>query len=169
MTTVPEDRVVSGPPTTKRSGVFAISRQYSSPNIPLQRQGPSSMFPLQRQGSLGVVPESRLPRQESLTSVPEDRVVVDRTLPLSPSPSMTYVPLSPSASSSVMSESARQAARESMELVTGPVLAGSSMQEAAATGTLPVLCLAEEQEPPAATSSLKKEHKQSSSVVGILV
>lgn len=169
MTTVPEDRVVSGPPTTKRSGVFAISRQHSSPNIPLQRQGSSSMFPLQRQGSLGVVPESRLPRQESLTSVPEDRMVVDRTLPLSPSPSMTYVPFSPSASSSVMSESSRQAARESMELVTGPVLAGSSMQQAAATGTLPVLCLAEEQEPPAATSSLKKEHKQSSSVVGILV
>ncbi|KAK4301102.1 hypothetical protein Pmani_026738 [Petrolisthes manimaculis] len=168
MTTVPEDRVVSGPPTTKRSGVFAISRQHSSPNIPLQRQGSSPMFPLQRQGSLGLVPESRLPRQESLTSVPENRAVVDRTLPLSPSPSMTYVPLSPSASSSVVSESVRQAARESMELVTGAVLAGSSMQEAAATGTLPVLCLSEEDQP-AATSTLKKDHKRRSNVVGILV
>ncbi|XP_042236873.1 uncharacterized protein LOC121876055 isoform X2 [Homarus americanus] len=170
MTTVPEDSVIVGPPPSKRPGVFAISRQNSSPNISLQRQNSGPIFPLQRQHSLGIVPEeSRLPRQESLMSVPEERPIVDQTLPLSPSQSMTHFPLSHALSSPTVSESTRRAARESMELVTGPVLAGSSMQEAAATGTLPVLNLSEEDDQPSATSTLKKDQKPPTSVVGILV
>ncbi|XP_071540059.1 uncharacterized protein [Panulirus ornatus] len=171
MTTVPEDREVDDPPPTKRPGAFAISRQNSSPNIPLQRQNSGPIIPLQRQNSLGVVPEEgRLPRQESLTSVPEERPLADCTLPLSPSQSMTHVPMSPTVSPPpVVSESTRRAARESMELVTGPVLAGSSMQEAAATGTLPVLNLSEENDQPSATSTLKKDQKSHSNDVGILV
>lgn len=171
MTTVPEDREVNDPPPSKRPGAFALSRQNSSPNIPLQRQNSGPIIPLQRQNSLGVVPEEgRLPRQESLTSVPEERPLADQTLPLSPSQSMTHVPMSPTAvSAPVVSESTRRAARESMELVTGPVLAGSSMQEAAATGTLPVLSLSDESDQPSATSTLKKDHKSPSDGVGILV
>lgn len=169
MSTVQKDRVVANPPPSKRAGTFAISRQHSSPNIPLQRQNSGSAFPIQRQQSLGTVPEGRLPRQESLTSVPEDRPLVDRTLPLSPSPSLTYFPLSPTASSSTLSDSARRAARESMELVTGPVLAGSAIQEANATGTLPVLHLDDQNMQPAATSTLKRKHGPHSDNVGILV
>ncbi|XP_069189376.1 uncharacterized protein DDB_G0284459 isoform X1 [Procambarus clarkii] len=170
MTTVPENSEVAGPPPTKRPGVFAISRQNSTPNIPLQRQNSGPIFPLQRQHSLGVVPEEgRLPRQDSLMSVPEERPIVDQTLPLSPAPSMTQFPLSPTASSTTLCEAARRAARESMELVTGPVLAGSSMQEATATGTLPVLDLTDEDIEPSATSTLKKDQKPPTGVVGILV
>ncbi|XP_064118053.1 uncharacterized protein LOC135223521 isoform X2 [Macrobrachium nipponense] len=169
MTTVPEDRAVVGPPPS-RPGVFAISRQNSSPNIPLQRQNSGPSIPLQRQYSLGMVPEeSRLPRQESLMSVPEDRPVVDQTLPLSPSQSMTNFPLSPSVSASTVSEAVRRAARASMELVTGPVLAGSAMQEAAATGTLAVLTDPEEELSPTATSTLKKEHKSQKDVDGVVL
>ncbi|XP_063858067.1 uncharacterized protein LOC135099608 isoform X1 [Scylla paramamosain] len=169
MSTVHKDRPLSTSQQTKRIGTFAISRQHSSPNIPLQRQNSGSAFPIQRQQSLGTVPEGRLPRQESLTSVPEERPVVDRTLPLSPSPSLTYFPLSSTHSSSTLSDSARRAARESMELVTGPVLAGSSIQEANATGTLPVLHLDEQNMQPAATSTLKRASQSHSDNVGILV
>ncbi|KAK8747124.1 hypothetical protein OTU49_016632, partial [Cherax quadricarinatus] len=169
MTTVPEDSTVVSPPPTKRPGVFAISRQNSSPNIPLQRQNSGPIFPLQRQHSLGVVPEEgRLPRQESLMSVPEERPIVDQTLPLSPSQSMSQFPLSPTTSSSTLCESARRAVRESMELVTGPVLAGSSVQEASATGTLPVLILSDIDKP-SATSTLKKLPKPQKDTTGILV
>lgn len=168
MSAVSKDRT-GAIPSQARRGTFAISRQHSSPNIPLQRQNSGSSFPIQRQQSLGTVPEDRLPRQESLTSVPEDRPVVDRTLPLSPSPSLTYFPLSPTASSSTLSDSARRAARESMELVTGPVLAGSAMQEANATGTLPALSAGDLSAQPAATSTLKRTHDSHSDTVGILV
>ncbi|XP_037780882.1 uncharacterized protein LOC119577213 isoform X2 [Penaeus monodon] len=169
MTTVPEDRAVMGPPLTKKPGKFAISRQNSSPNIPLQRQNSAPAFPLQRQHSLGVVPENgRLPRQESLMSVPEERPITDQTLPLSPTPSMTYFPISPCASLSTIAEP-RPVSRTSMELVTGPVLAGSSLQEASATGTLPVLMPLEEEEEPSKTSTLKKDFKSHKDVLGILV
>ncbi|XP_063606749.1 serine-rich adhesin for platelets-like isoform X2 [Penaeus indicus] len=169
MTTVPEDRAVVGPPLTKKPGKFAISRQNSSPNIPLQRQNSAPAFPLQRQHSLGVVPENgRLPRQESLMSVPEERPITDQTLPLSPTPSMTYFPISPCASLSAIAEP-RPVSRTSMELVTGPVLAGSSLQEASATGTLPVLMPLEEEEEPSKTSTLKKDFKSHKDVLGILV
>lgn len=168
MSTVSKDRPASTSSQPRR-GTFAISRQHSSPNIPLQRQNSGSAFPIQRQQSLGTVPEGRLPRQESLTSVPEDRPLADRTLPLSPSPSLTYFPLSPTASSSTISDSARRAARESMELVTGPVLAGSAMQEANATGTLPVLPEGEQPMEPVATSSLKRTRDSHPDNVGILV
>lgn len=169
ISTVHKDRPLSTSQQSKRVGTFAISRQHSSPNIPLQRQNSGSAFPIQRQQSLGTVPEGRLPRQESLTSVPEERPVVDRTLPLSPSPSLTYFPLSSTPSSSTLSDSARRAARESMELVTGPVLAGSSIQEANATGTLPVLHLDEQNMQPAATSTLKRTSQSHSDNIGILV
>ncbi|XP_042870937.1 uncharacterized protein LOC122252503 isoform X2 [Penaeus japonicus] len=169
MTTVPEDRAVVGPPLTKNPGKFAISRQNSSPNIPLQRQNSAPAFPLQRQHSLGVVPEKgRLPRQESLMSVPEERPITDQTLPLSPTPSMTYFPISPSASLSTVAD-LRPVSRTSMELVTGPILAGSAMQEASATGTLPVLMPLEEEEEPVGTSTLKKDFKSHKDVLGILV
>ncbi|XP_068247747.1 uncharacterized protein [Palaemon carinicauda] len=169
MTTVPEDRAVVGPPPS-RPGIFAISRQNSSPNIPLQRQNSGPSIPLQRQYSLGMVPEGgRLPRQESLMSVPEDRPLVDQTLPLSPSQSMTNFPLSPCVSASTVSEAVRRAARASMELVTGPVLAGSSMQEASATGTLAVLTDPEEELKPTATSTLKKDHKPRKDIDGLAI
>ena len=169
MSTAHKDRAASNPPQSKRVGTFAISRQHSSPNIPLQQQNSGSAFPIQRQQSLGTVPEGRLPRQESLISVPEERPLADRTLPLSPSPSLTYFPLSSTRSSSTLSDSARRAARESMELVTGPVLAGSSIQEANATGTLPVLHLDDQNIQPAASSTLKRRHAPHSDNVGILV
>ncbi|KAK7028099.1 hypothetical protein SK128_000353 [Halocaridina rubra] len=169
MTTVPEDRAVVGPPPS-RPGVFAISRQSSTPNIPLQRQNSGSSIPLQRQHSLGVVPgEGRLLRQESLMSVPEDRPLVDQTLPLSPSASMSYFSLSPSVSASGINEAARRAAQATMELVTGPVLAGSSMQEASATGTLAVLASPDEEAKPTATSTLKKDQKPQMDVDGVVI
>ncbi|XP_076048489.1 uncharacterized protein LOC143029622 isoform X2 [Oratosquilla oratoria] len=201
MTTVPEDMPLddsygpSNPPVSSkghsRRGVYAITRQNSSPNIPLQRQNsssPSFQFPLQRQHSLGIVPEEggRLSRQSSLMSVPEDRRIVDRTLPLSPSSSMTYFPISPSSSTaalqapdelqngSLVSDLTRPRslrtgatdARSAMELVTGPVLAGSSLQHAAVQFGLP----ADGEAAPAATSSLKKEHeKKKKSGTGVVV
>lgn len=168
MSTVSKERAAASTSQVRR-GTFAISRQHSSPNIPLQRQNSGTAFPIQRQQSLGTVPEGRLPRQESLTSVPEDRPVADRTLPLSPSPSLTYFPLSPTASSSTLSDTARRAARESMELVTGPVLAGSAMQEANAVGVLPALPAGEQAAQPAATSTLKRTHDSRRDNVGILV
>ncbi|XP_050701035.1 uncharacterized protein LOC126987770 isoform X2 [Eriocheir sinensis] len=168
MSTVSKELAAANPSQPRR-GTFAISRQHSSPNIPLQRQNSGTAFPIQRQQSLGTVPEGRLPRQESLTSVPEDRPVGDRTLPLSPSPSLTYFPLSPTASSSTLSDTARRAARESMELVTGPVLAGSAMQEANAVGALPALPAGDQHVQPAATSTLKRTRDSHRDNVGILV
>jgi len=196
MTTVPEDRVVNDHTPTravyKRPGVFAISRQNSSPSIPLTRQNSSGRFPLMKQCSLGQVPEEgRMTRQDSVLSIDGNRPIVDMTLPLSPSPSMANFPISPSSSTNFpinkssstnfpinkclstnfpISQSSSCAAvespkvkkakvRHSMELVTGPVLAGSAKQEAQSTSfTFPESNSTDETKPDA-TSSLKKNQK----------
>ncbi|RXG71791.1 hypothetical protein Avbf_10825, partial [Armadillidium vulgare] len=140
-----------------RQGVFAITRQKSSPNIPVQRQSSGSLYPLQRQNSLGTVPEEgQIPRQASLMSVPENRPIVDQTLPLSPSSSMVSFGLSLSPSGDRLdNQRDRYSTRNSMELVTGPVLSGSLMQESQVRDIPPVSEF-HINDFPLATSSFKK-------------
>lgn len=154
---VPEKR----PNANSRPGVFAIARQKSSPNIPVQRQSSTPSYPIQRQRSLGTVPEEgQLPRQASLMSVPEDRPIVDQTLPISPSSSMVSFGLSPSPSGDALdSYRERYSVRNSMELVTGPVVSGSLLQESCAR-QLPPSSEFEMDQLPVATSSLKKTDKR---------
>ncbi|KAB7506036.1 hypothetical protein Anas_06497 [Armadillidium nasatum] len=122
-----------------------------------KRQSSGSLYPLQRQNSLGTVPEEgQIPRQASLMSVPENRPIVDQTLPLSPASSM--VSFGPSLSPSgdrLDNQRDRYSTRNSMELVTGPVLSGSLMQESQVRDIPPVSEF-HINDFPLATSSIKK-------------
>ena len=179
MTTVPEDRAIdvrhvdnrpSDPPppppsASSKAGVFAISRQNSTPNISTQKSSGQPNLP--RQHSLGVVLEENksLSRQSSLLSMPDDRLIVDKTLPMSPTPSLMSFPGSWSTTSLNRQDSAsvednlatspkNRRPKGPLDRVAGGVLSGSS----SLAGTVAPLDEKEE-EPPLATSSLKRRKK----------
>lgn len=191
MTTVPEDRAIDTrtfdnrptdpPPPPPTNRVFAISRQSSTPNIATQKS--TSPLVLQRQHSLGIVPEenkSPISRQSSVMSMPDDRLLVDQTLPMSPTSSMLSFPGSwsttslnrqdsnlalanGSGSTDLGSElslsnksptSPKGRPRGALEQVAGGVLSGSSLRPG-------IICPLDEtgDDPPLATSSLKRRKK----------
>lgn len=178
MTTVPEDRAVDlrtfetrpsdPPPPPPTHKIFAISRQNSTPNIATQKS--NNQAGLQRQHSLGVVLEESktVSRQGSLLSMPDERLIVDKTLPLSPTPSMMSFPGSWSTTSlnqpeslcgtnravSPLSGSPMIRPRNALEMVAGGVIAGSSLSSGK-------ICAFDEKDDigPLATSSLKKRKK----------
>ena len=162
ITTVPEDNVITTPPPPTKPRVFAISRQNSTPNLGIQRQNSGASIPLQRQLSLGTVPEeNKLPRQDSLLSVQEERNVVDQTLPLSPAGSIQCLPAEDIRN--------RCSIRSSLELVAGPIIAGSSFQQPVLNFSINNLDNVND-EPPVATSSLKKNNeKRKSADAGVVV
>ena len=178
MTTVPEDRAIDTrsndfrpsdpPPPPPTNRVFAISRQNSTPNISVQKAAPPPT--LHRQHSLGVVLEESKPvtRQDSVMSMPDERLIVDKTLPMSPTPSLmnfqggwSTTSLNRQDSSAmngdgyaVTNMSPKPRSRGGLEQVAGGVLAGSSFQ----AGKVSPFSEKDE-EPPLATSSLKKRKK----------
>ena len=186
MSTVPEDRVIDlrtsdsnrpsdPPPPPPTNKIFAISRQNSTPNIATQKL--TTPMGLQRQHSLGVVLEESktISRQGSLLSMPDDRLLVDQTLPMSPTQSLMSFPGSWSTTSlnkpevnlaggqnteegtgggrGKGGESPKPRLRGALDLVAGGVLAGSSLN---AGNICP---LDDTDEGPLATSSLKRRKK----------